>query len=72
MADFGGDIDAFRTEVRDWMEANYPAELRNGGDVPMTEAMMDTPPMTMGKTMALEPGPYTVKASSMAATTVTT
>ena len=44
MADFGGDIDAFRTEVRDWMEANYPAELRNGGDVPMTEAMMGMKP----------------------------
>src|ERR1700761_8359187 len=44
MADFGGDLDAFRTEVRDWMEANYPAELRNGGDVPMTEAMMGMKP----------------------------
>ena len=44
MADFGGDIDAFRTEARDWMEANYPAELRNGGDVPMTEAMMGMKP----------------------------
>jgi alkylation response protein AidB-like acyl-CoA dehydrogenase len=30
MADFGGaDLDAFRTEVRAWLEANYPAELRN-------------------------------------------
>ncbi len=44
MADFGGDIDAFRTDVREWMEANYPAELRNGGDVPMTEAMMGMKP----------------------------
>jgi len=44
MADFGGDIDAFRTEVRDWMEANYPAELRNGGEAPMTEAMMGMKP----------------------------
>ena len=44
MADFGGDIDAFRTEAREWMEANYPAELRNGGDVPMTEAMMGQKP----------------------------
>ncbi len=28
MADFGAtDLDAFRTEVRGWLEANYPAEL---------------------------------------------
>src|SRR3990167_5627848 len=30
MADFGaGDIDAFRSDVRTWLEANYPAELRD-------------------------------------------
>jgi alkylation response protein AidB-like acyl-CoA dehydrogenase len=30
MADFGGgDLDAFRGEVRGWLEANYPAELRD-------------------------------------------
>ena len=30
MADFGAtDLDAFRAEVRAWLEANYPAELRN-------------------------------------------
>ena len=30
MADFGGDkLDAFRTEVREWLKANYPAELRD-------------------------------------------
>jgi alkylation response protein AidB-like acyl-CoA dehydrogenase len=30
MADFGvTDLDAFRTEVRAWLEANYPAELRD-------------------------------------------
>jgi len=30
MADFGGaELDAFRTEVREWLEANYPAELRD-------------------------------------------
>jgi alkylation response protein AidB-like acyl-CoA dehydrogenase len=30
MADFGAtELDAFRTEVRAWLEANYPAELRN-------------------------------------------
>ena len=31
MADFGGgELDGFRTEVRGWLEANYPAELRDG------------------------------------------
>lgn len=30
MADFGGgDLDAFRGEVKAWLEANYPAELRD-------------------------------------------
>src|SRR5579863_4367805 len=29
MADFGGDLDAFRAEVRGWIAANYPAELKN-------------------------------------------
>jgi alkylation response protein AidB-like acyl-CoA dehydrogenase len=29
MADFGGaELDAFRTEVRDWLEANFPKSLR--------------------------------------------
>lgn len=29
MADFGGaDLDAFRTEARSWLEANYPPSLR--------------------------------------------
>jgi len=27
MADFGGELDAFRLEVRDWLTANYPPEL---------------------------------------------
>jgi alkylation response protein AidB-like acyl-CoA dehydrogenase len=29
MADFGGDLDTFRAEARDWLAANYPAELKN-------------------------------------------
>jgi alkylation response protein AidB-like acyl-CoA dehydrogenase len=30
MADFGGaDLDAFRAEVRTWLEANYPSQLRD-------------------------------------------
>ncbi|HEX3918997.1 MAG TPA: acyl-CoA dehydrogenase family protein [Caulobacteraceae bacterium] len=29
MADFGGDLEAFRTEVRAWIAANYPAELKD-------------------------------------------
>src|SRR5688572_8634505 len=30
MADFGaGDLDAFRAEVKAWLEANYPSELRD-------------------------------------------
>jgi len=29
MADFGGDLETFRVEVRDWLAANYPAQLKN-------------------------------------------
>jgi alkylation response protein AidB-like acyl-CoA dehydrogenase len=29
MADFGGELDAFRAEVRDWLKDNYPPELKD-------------------------------------------
>jgi alkylation response protein AidB-like acyl-CoA dehydrogenase len=29
MADFGGDLSAFRTETAAWLKANYPPELRD-------------------------------------------
>jgi alkylation response protein AidB-like acyl-CoA dehydrogenase len=32
MADFGGDLDAFRTEARRWLEENLPASLRGDPD----------------------------------------
>ena len=28
MADFGGEVETFRAEAREWLEANYPASLR--------------------------------------------
>src|SRR3954471_21332183 len=32
MPDFGGaDLDAFRAEAREWLEANFPASLRGSG-----------------------------------------
>ena len=35
MADFGGELDAFRAEARDWLEANFPPSLKgkSGFDV---------------------------------------
>ncbi|MBC7168359.1 acyl-CoA dehydrogenase family protein [Phenylobacterium sp.] len=40
MADFGsGELDAFRSEVRTWLEANYPAELRGADAKVHPEAM---------------------------------
>ena len=34
MADFGGaDLEAFRAEARQWLEANFPASLRGGDDM---------------------------------------
>ena len=31
MADFGGDIDAFRADAKAWLEANFPPSLKGGG-----------------------------------------
>jgi alkylation response protein AidB-like acyl-CoA dehydrogenase len=43
MADFGGDIDAFRADVRAWLEANFPASLKGkGGMVAIEERRSDT------------------------------
>jgi alkylation response protein AidB-like acyl-CoA dehydrogenase len=40
MADFGGgELDAFRTEVKEWLAANYPAELRDPDAKSDPEAM---------------------------------
>jgi alkylation response protein AidB-like acyl-CoA dehydrogenase len=40
MADFGGgELDAFRTEVKEWLAANYPAELRDPNAKSDPEAM---------------------------------
>jgi alkylation response protein AidB-like acyl-CoA dehydrogenase len=40
MADFGGaDLDAFRAEARDWLEANFPASLRNDPEIGMRMMM---------------------------------
>ena len=43
MADFGTDleIETFRTEARDWLEANFPQSLR--GAVGIANALMDGP-----------------------------
>ena len=27
MADFGGDVETFRAEVREWLDANFPKSL---------------------------------------------
>ncbi|MDB5419051.1 MAG: acyl-CoA dehydrogenase [Phenylobacterium sp.] len=38
MADFGGsDLEEFRTEVRDWISANFPASLKGQGNPMMRE-----------------------------------
>lgn len=47
MADFGGaDLDAFRTEARDWLEANFPKSLR--GDRAALEAAIMNPEKPTG------------------------
>jgi len=44
MADFGGDIDAFRTEVRSWVEANFPAALKGRPNPMMREERLTPSP----------------------------
>jgi alkylation response protein AidB-like acyl-CoA dehydrogenase len=43
MADFGGDLDAFRAEARAWLEANFPASLRCG-ETPSADAEVGEKP----------------------------
>ncbi len=45
MADFGGDLEPFRAEVRAWLEANCPASLRRADSAPADpEAAAAAPP----------------------------
>src|SRR5579871_1082722 len=37
MADFGGDLDAFRNEARTWLEENAPASIRQAPDMTMEQ-----------------------------------
>jgi alkylation response protein AidB-like acyl-CoA dehydrogenase len=45
MPDFGGDVETFRTEVRDWLEANFPKALAHKPDVQLAklQAKPETP-----------------------------
>jgi alkylation response protein AidB-like acyl-CoA dehydrogenase len=44
MADFGGDVDTFRTEARAWLEANFPKSLRRTEEVDWETAMIADKP----------------------------
>ena len=45
MADFGGgDLDAFRSEVRGWVEANFPASLKGKPNPMMREERSNPSP----------------------------
>ncbi len=51
MADFGGgDLEAFRAETRAWLEANYPAALRNPNAKVDPEAMWGGRPFANNQT----------------------
>ncbi|MDZ4364316.1 hypothetical protein [Brevundimonas sp.] len=45
MADFGADIDleAFRKEAREWLEANFPASLKGQGALASAEVRSNEP-----------------------------
>ncbi len=40
MADFGSEVEAFRSEARNWLEENYPQSLRRDSDADQEGAMM--------------------------------
>jgi alkylation response protein AidB-like acyl-CoA dehydrogenase len=44
MADFGGDVDTFRTEARAWLEANFPKSLRRDEELDWEAAMIPHDP----------------------------
>ena len=61
MADFGaGELDAFRAEVKAWLEANYPAELRD------TKVKSDPEAMWGGRAFAGSSDPQIVWMRKMA------
>jgi alkylation response protein AidB-like acyl-CoA dehydrogenase len=61
MADFGaGDLDAFREEAKAWLEANYPAELRD------PKAKTDPEALWGGRAFAGSDDPQTVWMRRMA------
>jgi len=43
MADFGGDLEAFRAEARGWLQANFPASLRRGAPTGADPEASETP-----------------------------
>ena len=40
MADFGSEVETFRSEARDWLEENYPQSLRKDSDAAQEAVMM--------------------------------
>src|SRR5690242_17359005 len=46
VADFGGDLGAFRLEARSWLEANFPASLRRGESAPAVDPEASQQPPT--------------------------
>ncbi len=57
MADFGGsDLDAFRTEARDWVEANFPKSLANQPMAMIPGAEAQTPDHQLWKQRMADKG----------------
>jgi alkylation response protein AidB-like acyl-CoA dehydrogenase len=48
MADFGGDVETFRTEAREWLEANFPKSLAHDANTQLAkqQARPETPEAT--------------------------
>ncbi|HSZ50401.1 MAG TPA: acyl-CoA dehydrogenase family protein [Caulobacteraceae bacterium] len=43
MADFGGELETFRAEARDWLQQNFPAALRNDPAIQIAAMMGERP-----------------------------
>ena len=52
MADFGGDVDGFRAEARNWLNDNFPAELRSDPAAQLAASLGGAPSPTAARWIA--------------------
>ena len=58
MADFGGDTDleAFRSEAKAWLEANFPASLKGKSSLGSAEVRVNDPDLAKWRKVVADAG----------------